>query len=1143
MASNFYFLFAEWPDIYKQAEKAERYCLVEPSLSALISRISLEKAIHWMFENDPGLKLPFDTSLSTLMNDWNFSNLIPDSLRSSIHLIRKIGNFAAHGREIAANQSQQSVLILYDFLSFFYSAYGREDRKKTRFNQQILSESQGTAIVTASEKKLAESQVVELTLKERELSELRLRIDELKNKNDALILRIEQRKKASSEPNSISFSEGETRKMIIDINISDAGWKIHNNIGFKNQCVRELPVFGMPNDTGDGYVDYVLWGDSGLPIGVIEAKKTIHDPEKGKHQAELYADCLEKMTGQRPIIFYTNGYETRIWDDCFYPPRKVQGFFSKEELQLLIDRRQEREDIRLVPVNKSISGRYFQEEAIRRVTEHFCTNKKPSGFAGSYRKSLLVMATGSGKTRTAIALVDLLVKAGWVSRVLFLGDRTALVRQAKNAFNEHLPSLSTVDLTKNKEEKNSRVVLSTYPTMMNLIDSSKVEDGRFYTIGHFDLIIIDEAHRSVYQKYRAIFEYFDALILGLTATPKDEVDRDTYKLFDLPKREPTYYYELDQAVRDKMLVPPVEIRIPTKFVREGIKYHDLSEEEKAEYEEMFYDDETGSMPEEILSSALNNWLFNADTVRKVIDHLLKNGQKVEGGDKLGKTIIFAKSHKHALFIQELFYKEYPNYGGAFLEVIDNYADYALDLLDKFSDREKMPQIAVSVDMLDTGIDIHEIVNLVFFKPVKSYSKFWQMIGRGTRLCPDLFGPGQDKKNFYIFDICGNFEYFETIIVKEESGITESISQRIFTRRLRLHQSIKNAALKLFEQYSGFREVLLNLLQIELSRIDSGSFSARPYLRQLNTYKSRERLAALNAQDIDDINQTLVQLLQPIEGEEAARRFDLLIINLMVAKFEKLPGEFRLINDLISIAEVLMKKRNIRDIDAKEEIIRSLTDAEFVKKLDLPALEEIRINIRDLALYAERRSGTIYYADFEDELEAEEISLQGSSSCYEDMQAYKYKVEHFLKEHSNHITISKLRTNKSLTNLELEELERLIFEEGHLGTREKFREAFGQQHPISFFVRSIVGLDNYVAREMFSDFLKAAPMTATQIKFIDIIIEHLSVNGIIEKALLVQPPFTDINEKGVFGIFSVEQVGKIISIIDHINGNAEKVIAG
>jgi type I restriction enzyme, R subunit len=1142
MTSNFQFLFSEWPDIFKQVDKAERYCLAEPTLSAIQSRVSLEKSIHWMFENDPGLKMPFDTSLASLMNDWNFCNRLPKNVQESIHLVRKIGNFAAHGREIAQNQSRQSLLILYDFLSFFASAYSNEESKKLKFNFSYIPENSQPGFVFASEKNNAQQELDALNKKELELSGLRLQIDELKKKNVALALRISQRQKSTTS-GSISYSEEETRIILIDINISEAGWKIHNNIGLKSQCVREVPVIGMPNNSGDGFVDYVLWGENGLPLAVIEAKKTIHNPEKGKHQAELYADCLEKMTAQRPIIFYTNGFETSMWDDAFYPPRKVQGLYSRDELQLLIDRRRERTDIRTIPVNKEISGRYFQEEAIRRVTEHFCSNKKPSGFTGSFRKSLLVMATGTGKTRTAIALVDLMVRAGWVSKVLFLADRNALVRQAKNAFNEHLPTLSTVDLTKNKEEKNNRIVLSTYPTIMNLIDSTKNEEGRFYTIGHFDLIIIDEAHRSVYQKYRAIFEYFDSLIVGLTATPKDEVDRDTYKLFDLPKREPTYYYELDRAVNDKVLVPPVEIRVPTKFIRDGIKYHDLSEEEKAEYEDLFYDDDTEYMPEEISSTALNNWLFNADTVRKVLDHLLKNGLKVENGDKLGKTIIFAKNHKHATFIQTTFYKEFPALGGSFLEVIDNYADYALNLLDNFSDFKKLPQIAVSVDMLDTGIDIPEIVNLVFFKPVRSHSKFWQMIGRGTRLCPDLFGKGKNKQNFYIFDVCSNFEFFETTIAKEESGLTESISQRIFSRRLRLLQSIRNADLPLFERYQSFRETLLNLLQIELSRIDAESFASKPYLKQLLTYRNREKLNNLNASDTEEINQTLVNLLQPIEGDEAARRFDLLIINLMIAKFEKLPGKPRLISDLIFIAQELLKKKSIRDIALNEEFIRPLTDKEYLNKIDLPALEEIRVTLRDLALYAEGSSGMIYYTDFEDELESDDTWSKAPVISYEDMDAYKNKVEHFLKEHTNHLTISKLRLNKALTVAELEELERLIFDKGQVGTKEKFQEVFGQQHPISFFVRNIVGLESSAARQEFSEFLKTAPMTSTQIKFIDIIIDHLTYNGIIEKALLVQPPFTDINDKGVFGVFSDEQVGKIVSIIDRINDNAEKVMVG
>lgn len=1138
MSSNFRFLEKEWNDIYRNAVKAEAMCLTDPVVSALYSRIALEKSIHWMFENDPGLKMPYDTSLSSLMRDINFCNRVPLKLREPVHLVRKIGNYAAHGRDIIPEQSRQSILILYDFLSFFYSSYGSEERTKEKFNTSGFDS--GLAPDHAGEKSKASGILDELQVKEKELSELRINIEELKKKNEALLLRISAKKKASSEPVSVSYSEEETRRMLIDINITDAGWKIHNNPGLKINCAREFPVSGMPNDSGEGYSDYVMWGDNGLPLAVIEAKKTIHNPEKGKHQAELYADCLEKMTGQRPVIFYTNGYDTRIWDDCFYPPRNINGFYSKTELQLLIDRRRERKDIRQVPVNKAISGRYFQEEAIRRVTEHFICDRKPAGFYGNYRKALLVMATGSGKTRTAIALVDLLVKANWVSRVLFLADRNALVRQAKNAFNEHLPSLSTVNLTKNREDTNNRVVLSTYQTMMNLIDSERDENGRFYTPGHFELIIIDEAHRSVYQKYKAIFEYFDSLIIGLTATPKDEVDRDTYRLFDLPKREPTYFYELDQAVKDKMLVPPVEIRVPTKFIMKGIRYHDLSEEEKAEYEDLFYDEDTGNLPEAISSIALNNWLFNADTVRKVLDHLLKNGQKIEDGDKLGKTIIFAKNHRHAEFIQEIFYKEFPGHGGAFLDVIDNYSDYVLDLLDNFSDPKKMPQIAVSVDMLDTGIDIHEIVNLVFFKPVRSHSKFWQMIGRGTRLCPGLFGPGRDKQNFYIFDVCGNFEYFETTVNKEEPGISESISQRIFNRRLRLQQLIKNSDIRTFEKYSSFRQDLVKLLLLEIAAINTEGFATRPYLRQIHAYSSLEKLLSLNSMDIEEISQSIVPLLPPLQGDEAARRFDLLMINLMIARFEKLPGEEGLTHDLVNFATGLLKKTNIRAVSEKEEILRQLTEPEDVKNMDLPILETIRLDIRDLAIFADGSTGQIVYSDFEDVLETDERSVAVSPSGYNSTEAYRHKVEHFLNQHKAHITISKLRSNKPLTHDELNELERLIFEEGRLGTAEKFRETFGNSHPIQYFVRSIVGLEASAARQAFSEFLSAGTMTATQIRFIDIIIDHLTINGIIDKVMLVQAPFTDLNDKGIFGIFSDDQVGRIVSIIDRINGNAEKV---
>ena len=577
-------------------------------------------------------------------------------------------------------------------------------------------------------------------------------------------------------------SEADTRRRYIDLSLKEAGWD-----DLQPDYHLEYTVTGMPistNQSGVGYVDYVLWGDNGLPLAVIEAKKAMADPRQGKHQAELYADCLAQMTGQRPIIFYSNGFDTFLWDDQFYPERKVQGFYSKDELQLLIDRRTTRLDIRQFSVNNAITNRAYQLEAIKRVAENSVCENSAGQLRGRARQSLLVMATGSGKTRTAASLVEMLTKCHWAKRVLFLADRNALVTQAKKAFNEHLPHLSAINLTQEKEDNGTRLVFSTYPTIMNRIDG--LDGGeRFYGVGHFDVIIIDEAHRSIYQKYKAIFDYFDALLIGLTATPKTEVDHNTYRLFGIEDDNPTFAYELNSAVEEGFLVPPKAISVPLQFVREGVKYHDLSEQEKAQYEEKFGDPSTGEVPDAISSSALNKWLFNTDTVDKVLAHLMTYGIKVQGGDKLGKTIIFAKNHEHALFIEQRFNKNYPEYAGKFLRVIDNYASKAQSLLETFVDHyaEHNPQIAVSVDMMDTGVDAPRVVNLVFFKPVRSATKFWQMIGRGTRLCPDLFGAGKDKTYFVIFDFCQNFEFFGENPDGIEGRAVKSLTQQIFAAKL------------------------------------------------------------------------------------------------------------------------------------------------------------------------------------------------------------------------------------------------------------------------------------------------------------------------------------------------------------------------
>src|SRR5690606_20323157 len=606
-----------------------------------------------------------------------------------------------------------------------------------------------------SEKKIQLEKTLELQ-KENELLKLQL------DKQQQLVKERKQERQIDvdfEEVIPILNSETDTRKLFIDVLLKEAGWdnlKLHRDLEYK--------VIGMPvsvNPSGIGYVDYVLWDDNGMPLAVIEAKKTLHDSKKGKHQAVLYANCLEQMTSQRPIIFYTNGFETHVWDDLFYPERKVSGFYTKDELQYIIERRNTRKDLRQFQVNRDIAGRPYQLEAIKRVAEALVVTNQ-NQLKGKNREALLVMATGSGKTRVSAAIVDMLTKSHWAKRVLFLADRNALVTQAKNAFKEHVPHLSAIDLTKEKEDNGTRLVFSTYPTIMNRIDSLKNDDGRFYGAGHFDVIIIDEAHRSVYQKYRAIFEYFDAILIGLTATPKKDIDHNTYSLFNIEDDNPTFAYELNQAVQDKFLVPPKALDVPVKFVHEGIKYSELSDADKLKFEETFIDGASGDEEDiEISKSAINKFLFNNETVDVVLDYLMTHGIKVEGGDKLGKTIIFAKNHKHAVFIEDRFNKNYPEWSGKFLRVIDNYESKAQDILEKFCEdkKELEPQIAVSVDMMDTGVDAPRVVNLVFFKQVKSYAKFWQMIGRGTRLRPDLFGPGMDKECFMIFDICDNFSFF------------------------------------------------------------------------------------------------------------------------------------------------------------------------------------------------------------------------------------------------------------------------------------------------------------------------------------------------------------------------------------------------
>jgi type I restriction enzyme, R subunit len=1124
MESNFSFLQGEFSGMHEYAYLAEQYAYTDPMYSAILCRKSLEQFVKWLYDNDEDLEIPYDTTLNSLIHEQSFQRIVPPTLFRNINLLRKIGNNAAHSNQRTTdNESVSALRILHDFVQWVVRLYSKGQTPALVFNEWALPAGD---VVTRSKKeaealqKQFEDTRQRLDRANKELEQNTVLMQALQKRLDAVHI-IKQQNKASVVP-SYSIGEAQTRQLYIDTLLKEAGWDITIS-----NCT-EYEVTGMPHASGIGYADYVLWGDDGKPLAVVEAKKTKIDARKGQRQAELYADSLEKMSGQRPVIFFTNGFETHIWDDAGgYPPRVVQGFYSKDELQLLINRRGIDKPLVREQINKEIAGRYYQEEAIKRVMATL-DNKA--------RGALLVMATGSGKTRTAAAIVDLLTKANRAKKILFLADRNALVTQAKNNFNTYLPNLTAIDLTQEAEDTASRIVFSTYPTILNRIDSVKTEGHRYYGVGHFDVVIIDEAHRSVYMKYRAIFEYFDAIYIGLTATPKADQVKDTYELFGLEQHNPTYAYELDQAVFDKFLKPPKAVRVPLKFPRDGIKYDELSEEDKAEYEREFLD-KLGSLPESVSSSAVNTWLFNKDTVKKVLSELMERGLKIEGGDLIGKTIIFAKNHEHALFIEKCFNEMFPSYAGKMLRIIDNQSYNVQDLIYRFSDKEnKEFMIAVSVDMLDTGIDIPEIINLVFFKPVRSKAKFWQMVGRGTRLSPNLFGPDLHKEFFYIFDICGNIEFFTADVKEIEAQITGTLSQRIFDAKLDVAyaiQELHSIDADIIEVANSFKDDLHNIL----TSFSEDDFRVRMKLKYVVHYQQKEAWETLSHVDILDLKREISHLYNDEDAHESAKRFDLLILKLMLCELEN-GNKSNYINKIRMSVAGLLKKMSIPAVKQKEPLIRRIQEDEYWEKASITTHNQTRLELRELMQYIESDQQRALYTNFSDDFTGniEEVEIING---YSNLEAYKKRVEKFIRENQNHVTIHRIRTNKPITKAELDELERLLFSIDDNSDKNLLTK-IAEGQPLGKFIRSIIGLDINVAKEAFADFLNNRNHSASQIHFINTIIDFLCVNGTIDNSMLFEKPFTNIDHQGISGVFTTDEATQIITIIGTINANAIQV---
>nr|ABZ09826.1 putative type I restriction enzyme R protein N-terminal domain [uncultured marine microorganism HF4000_APKG8L7] len=932
--------------------------------------------------------------------------------------------------------------------------------------------------------------------------------------------------KAENEavPETHDWNEDKTRKLIIDLALRRAGWPLDQPRD------REYEVTGMPNETGIGYADYVLWGDDGKPMAVVEAKKTTVDPEVGQQQAKLYADCLEAMHGQRPVIFYTNGYKTFLWDDLAYPPRTVAGFYKKDELASLINRRAARKPLQSTPLNKKIVEGYYAHRAIASIGTDLEKKK---------RKALLVMATGSGKTRTAIALVDQLQRAGWVKRALFLADRVALVNQAVGAFKTHLPESSPVNLGTEKD-KTGRVYVSTYPTMMGLIDETKGNEARF-GVGHFDLVIIDEAHRSVYQKYGAIFRYFDSLLVGLTATPREQVDRNTYELFDLEPGVPTDAYELETAVADGFLVPPRVQQVDLKFPREGIDYDSLSDEEKEQWESIDWGDELepGELPDRVNANAVNSWLFNKDTVDKVLQHVMEHGHKVEGGDRLAKTIFFARNHEHAKFIEERFNHHYPHYKGHFARIIDHYAKYPQSLLDDFSRKDKTPHIAISVDMLDTGIDIPEVANLVFFKPVYSKIKFWQMIGRGTRLCPELFGPGDDKRDFRVFDFCFNFDFFRENPQGIETESAIPLGTRLFRSRVELLAHVQRTPdLDLDAALAGS---LTTALYGEVAAMNRENFIVRMHLEAVNRYREREAWEELGDADHERLRLEIAGLPSEIDTDEIeSRMFDLTALRMQLALAEGKTGVYENHRHrVVEIAMLLEEKTAIPAVKAQLDYLASMQESEFWEGMNLNGLEELRLRLRGLVPFLDRKKRKIVYTDFEDEVLnvrlEEPVAMPKMTGAQ-----YEKKVRSYLDGHRDHLVVHPLRTNQPLTAADLEGLEAALVEVGEEDGETLLSGLLARREApsLAYFVRTLVGLDRSAAQAAFSEFLNDRSLSPTQIRFVEMVIEQLTARGVMDASALYEPPFSNMHGGGPDELFSGKE-----NVIDGIFRKLEEVNSG
>ena len=1117
---DYYGLFAD------ACIEAEKVFSSSPAMCAVGCRKALELAVKWVYAADPTIKMPYRDNLASLLHERSFIQCVDERVWRPLLGINKLGNLSVHTEmKVKPVDAILSLRALFNFVDWIDYCYGPAYTER-RFDERKIP-AKGVPITKEQISKIkAQGELV--TKQKSEIEELEAKLKAMAEELSAA--RAANEGSRSFNPEEIS--EFETRKRYIDWDLQLAGWTIGQNV------LEERKVRGMPTSSGDnngvGYVDYLLLGRDGRPLAIVEAKRTSKDAQKGMQQARLYADCLLTEYGYRPLVFATNGFDTFFAGDDGSSERRVSGIFSQDDLQRIMNRRTVG-PLASIEVNTWIAGggknRYYQLEAIKRAC---------SSFDEGRRRALLVMATGTGKTRVSAGLTDVLMRSGRVKNVLFLADRVALVSQAAKAYQAYLPETSRCNLCANKDERDARIVFSTYPTILNAIDAVRNEDGvRMFTPAHFDLIVVDEAHRSIFKKYRAIFDYFDALVVGLTATPANEVDRNTYDFFEVERGVPTYVYEYETATeKDHVLVPFLGIKTHTAFMDDGITYDELSDEDKQQIEEDF--EEVGlEVPDRIAESKINSWVFNEGTVDNVLETLMEKGIRVNGGQDLGKTVIFAQNQRHARYIVERFGKLYPGLPDGYIKTVLCSDDYSHTVIDEFELRP-LPVIAVSVDMMDTGIDVPEIVNLVFFKKVRSKIKFWQMIGRGTRLCKDLCvedpldGRHADKERFFIFDWCRNFEFFAEDPKEVEGGIGSSLSETVFARESMLVKGLQQAAFA-EDEYQEWRSRMASELRGQVVALNDELVSVRLRRQAVEGFRQEKAWECLGDGDLAALISGVAPLVRSDEEDVSALRFDALMYGLMCATAQGARAASST-SKLITVASALQERISIPQVRERLPLLQRVTSEGFLDGVSLLALEEVREGLRGLVRFL---TGGSRIPDVVTHLDDPVTSIEYGAEAApgEDFTNYKLKVEHYLVEHADTMVIYKLRHNLPMTTGEFGDLERIFTCE--LGSESDYKLAYGDV-PFGLLVRNIAKLDREAANLAFAEFVNSQALTEQQMSFVRRVVDYIVENGYMEPEALAKPPFD--RPRSFMRVFDTKQQMGLVAIIRGIKDNAEKPAA-